>query len=162
MPMNAPGSTPLHELPDTQGFGRVSVGFQGRVMHYIAQGPFDEALMAAAKRATNIAGERIPADGRYVSLMEFRRPLLIDDEGVREFRETVGGFVERQTVPLATILLVAPGDEDATMVQAMAAVYRQSRPFQICTDVAVAWGEVNRVLREAGLAEQPLPASVGR
>ncbi|MDR7269835.1 hypothetical protein J2X20_002464 [Pelomonas saccharophila] len=160
--MNAPGHAPLHEQPDTHGFGRVTVGFIGRVMHYIAQGPFDAALMAAAKRGTNIAADRIPADRRYVSLMEFRRPLGMDDEGLREFKETVGGFVERQTVPLATILLVAPGDEDAAMVLDMAAVYRRSRPFQVCTDVTAAWDEVNRVLREAGLPEQPLPASIGR
>lgn len=160
--MNSPGNAPLHEQPDTYGFGRVTVGFVGRVMHYIAQGPFDAALMAAAKRGTNIAAERIPADRRYVSLMEFRQPLGMDDEGLREFKETVGGFVERQTVPLATILLVAPGDEDAAMVLDMAAVYRRSRPFQVCTDATTAWTEVNRVLREAGLPEQPLPQSIGR
>jgi hypothetical protein len=159
--MKCPGSIPLHELPDTHGFGRVTVGFLGRVMHYIAQGPFDAALMAAAKRGTNIAGERIPADRRYVSLMEFRRPLGLDDEGLREFRETVGGFVQRQTVPLATVLLVAPGDEDAPMVLDMAAIYRQSRPCHVCTDAALAWREVNRVLREAGLPEQPLPSGLG-
>src|ERR1043165_5950094 len=155
--MNSPDNTPLHEQPDTHGFGRVTVGFLGRVMHCIAQGPFDAALMAAAKRGTNIAAERIPADRRYVSLMEFRRPLGLDDEGLREFKETVGGFVQRQTVPLATILLVAPGDEDAPMVLDMAAVYRQSRRCEVCTDVATAWSAVNRVLREAGLPEQPLP-----
>lgn len=160
--MNTADNTPLHEQPDSHGFGRVTVGFLGRVMHYIAQGPFDATLMAAAKRGTNIAAERIPADRRYVSLMEFRRPLGMDDEGLREFKETVGGFVQRQTVPLATILLVAPGDEDAPMVLDMAAVYRQSRPFQVCTDAAAAWVEVNRVLREAGLPEQPLPESIGR
>lgn len=160
--MNSPGTAPLHEQPDTHGFGRVTVGFLGRVMHYIAQGPFDAALMAAGKRGTNIAAERIPADRRYVSLMEFRRPLGMDDEGLREFKETVGGFVERQTVPLATILLVAPGDEDAAMVLDMAAVYRQSRPFQVCTDATAAWDEVNRVLREAGLPEQPFPQSLVR
>ena len=158
--MNSPGTTPLHEQPDTYGFGRVTVGFLGRVMHYIAQGPFDAALMAAAKRGTNIAAERIPADKCYVSLMEFRRPLGMDDEGLREFKETVGGFVERQTVPLATILLVAPGDEDASMVLDMAAVYRRSRPFHVCTDATAAWTEVNRVLREAGLPEQALPQSI--
>lgn len=160
--MNAPGNTPLHEQPDIHGFGRVTVGFLGRVMHYICQGPFDVTLMAAAKRGTNIAAERIPADRRYVSLMEFRPPLGLDDEGLREFKETVGGFVQRQTVPLATILLVARGDEDAPMVLDMAAVYRQSRPFMVCTDAAAAWGEVNRVLREAGLPEQPLPPSIGQ
>lgn len=159
--MSSPRPTPVHEQPDSHGFGRVTVGFKGRVMHYIAQGPFDAALMAAAKRGTNVAGERIPADRRYVSLMEFRRPLGLDDEGLREFRETVGGFVQRQTVPLATILLVAPGDEDAPMVLDMAAIYRQSRPFHVCTDAALAWDEVNRVLREAGLPEQPFPAGVG-
>ena len=160
--MNSSDATPLYEQPDTHGFGRVTVGFVGRVMHYIAQGPFDAALMAAAKRGTNIAAERIPTDRRYVSLMEFRRPLGMDDEGLREFKETVGGFVERQTVPLATILLVAPADEDAPMVLDMAAVYRQSRPVQICTDAAAAWKEVNRVLREADLPEQPFPPSIGR
>jgi hypothetical protein len=160
--MNSRGSIPLHEQPDTHGFGRVTVGFLGRVMHYIAQGPFDAALMAAAKRGTNIAAERIPADRRYVSLMEFRRPLGMDDEGLREFKETVGGFVQRQTVPLATILLVAPGDEDAPMVLDMAAIYRQSRPCQVCTHAAAAWHEVNRVLREAGLPEQPLPDGLGQ
>jgi len=153
--------TPLHEQPDTHGFGRLTVGFLGRVMHYVAQGPFDAALMAAAKRGSNIAAERIPADRRYVSLMEIRRPLGLDAEGLREFKETVGGFVQRQTVPLATILLVAPGDEDAPMVMDMAAIYRQSRPCVICGDVASAWAEVNRVLREAGLPEQPLPDSIG-
>ena len=155
-------AAPLHEQPDTQGFGRLTVSFLGRVMHYIAQGPFDAALMAASKRGTNIAAERIPTDRRYVSLMEFRRPLGMDDEGLREFKETVGGFVERRTVPLATILLVAPGDEDAPMVLDMAAIYRQSRPFQVCTEPAAAWDEVNRVLREAGLPEQPFPQSIGR
>ena len=160
--MNSPDSTPLYEQPDAQGFGRVTVGLRGRVMHYIAQGPFDAALMAAAKRGTNIAAERIPPDRRYVSLMEFRRPLGMDEEGLREFKETVGGFVRRQTVPLATILLVAPGDEDAPMVLDMAAVYRQSRPFHVCTDSATAWGEVNRVLREAGLPEQLAPSSLGQ
>ena len=160
--MNAPDSTPLYEQPDAHGFGRVTVGFLGRVMHYIAQGPFDAALMAAAKRGTNIAAERIPADRRYVSLMEFRRPLGLDDEGLREFKETVGGFVQRQTVPLATILLVAPGDEDAPMVLDMADIYRKSRPCQVCTDVDSAWAAVNQVLREAGLPEQPLPESIGR
>jgi hypothetical protein len=160
--MCPPDTTPLHEQPDTQGFGRVSVGLQGRVMHYIAQGPFDASLMAAAKRATNIAAGRIPADRRYVSLMEFRWPLLMDDGGRREFNETVNGFVDRQTLPLATILLVAPGDEEAPMVLDMAAVYRQSRPFQICTDAATAWHEVNAVLRAAGLPEQPLPAQAER
>jgi hypothetical protein len=160
--MDSRGSIPLHEQPDTHGFGRVTVGFLGRVMHYIAQGPFDAALMAAAKRGTNIAAERIPADRRYVSLMEFRRPLGLDDEGLREFKETVGGFVQRQTVPLATILLVAPGDEDAPMVRDMSAIYRQSRPCQVCTDAAAAWDEVNRVLREAGLPEQPCPDGLGQ
>lgn len=158
--MNSADNTPLYEQPDAHGFGRVTVGFLGRVMHYVAQGPFDAALMAAAKRGANIAAERIPADRRYVSLMEFRRPLGMDDEGLREFKETVGGFVQRQTVPLATILLVAPGDEDAPMVLDMAAIYRRSRPFQVCTDPAAAWAEVNRVLREAGLPEQPLPDSI--
>ena len=154
-------TTPLHEQPDTHGFGRLTVGFLGRVMHYVAQGPFDAALMAAAKRGSNMAAERIPSDRRYVSLMEFRRPLGLDEEGLREFKETVGGFVQRQTVPLATILLVAPGDEDAPMVLDMAAIYRQSRPCVICSDTVGAWAEVNRVLREAGLPEQPLPDSVG-
>ena len=69
--MCAAGPTPLYEQPDAYGFGRVTVGFLDRVMHYIAQGPFDATLMAAAKRGTNIAAERIPADRRYVSLMEF-------------------------------------------------------------------------------------------
>lgn len=160
--MNSPGHVPLHEQPDAVGFGRVTVGFLGRVMHYIAQGPFDAALMAAAKRGTNIAGERIPADRRYVSLMEFRRPLGLDDEGLREFKETVGGFVQRQTVPLATLLLVAPGDEDAPMVTAMVDIYRQSRPCQVFTDPQAAWAEVNRRLNMAGLPEQPFPDSIGR
>jgi hypothetical protein len=155
--MCPPDPTPLHEQPDTQGFGRVSVGFQGRVMHYIAQGPFDAALMAAAKRATNIAVGRIPADRLYVSLMEFRWPLLMDEGGRREFDETVSGFVTRRTLPLATILLVAPGDEEAPMVLDMAGVYRQSRPTQIFTDAAAAWAAVNAVLRAAGLPEQPWP-----
>lgn len=158
--MNPPDATPLHEHPDIRGFGRVTVGLEGRVMHYIAQGPFDAALMAAAKRGTNIAAERIPADRRYVSLMEFRRPLLIDDSGLREFRETVSGFVARQTVPLATILLVAPGDEAAQMVLDMAAVYRQSRPFHVFNSAERAWAEVNRVLRTAGLPEQALPSGM--
>ncbi len=151
---------PLHEQPDTQGFGRVTVGFEGRVMHYIAQGPFDAALMAAAKRGTNIAAARIPADRRYVSLMEFRRPLLIDDSGLREFKETVSGFVARQTVPLATVLLVAPGDDDAPMVMEMTAIYRLSRPCLVFTSAAPAWAEVNRVLRAAGLPEQALPSDL--
>lgn len=160
--MNPSGPTPLYEQPDAHGFGRVTVGFIGRVMHYVAQGPFDAALMAAAKRGTNVAVERAPADRRYVSLMEFRRPLGMDEDGWREFNETVGGFVARQTVPLATILLVAPGDDEATMVLDMAAVYRRSRPLLVCTDAATAWAEVNRVLREAGLPEQPPPDSLGR
>ncbi len=159
---SSPGPVPLHERPDTHGFGRVTVGFLGRVMHYVAQGPFDAALMAAAKRGTNIAAERIPADKRYVSLMEFRPPLGMDNEGLREFKETVDGFVARQTVPLATILLVAPADEEAPMVLDMAAIYRRSRPFQVCTDASAAWTQVNRVLREAGLPEQPLPDDLGR
>lgn len=159
--MSTSGPTPLYEHPDAHGFGRVTVGFIGRVMHYIAQGPLDAALMAAAKRATNIAADRIPADRRYVSLMEFRRPLGLDDEGLRQLQETVGGFVERQTVPLATILLVAPGDEDAPVVQDMAAIYRRSRPFVVCSEPAAAWVEVNRVLREAGLPEQPMPGALG-
>lgn len=159
--MTAPGSTPLYEQPDAHGFGRVTVGFIGRVMHYVAQGPFDAALMAAAKRGSNVAAERIPADRRYVSLMEFRRPLGLDDDGLREFKETVGGFITRQTVPLATILLVAPGDEDAPMVLAMAAVYRLSRPLQVCTSAADAWAAVNGVLRAAGLPEQPQPDGLG-
>jgi len=155
--MIPPGTPPLHELPDTQGFGRVTVGFQGRVMHYIAQGPFDAALMAAAKRGSNIAAERIPADKRYVSLMEFRPPLGMDLEGLREFKETVGGFVERQIAPLATILLVAPCDEEHPMVLAMAAVYRLSRPLFVCTQASDAWTAVNRVLHEAQLPVQPVP-----
>lgn len=159
--MSAADTPPLYEQPDAHGFGRVTVGFMGRVMHYIAQGPFDAALMAAAKRGTNIAAERIPADRRYVSLMEFRRPLGMDDDGLREFRETVGGFVARRTVPLATLLLVAPDDEDDPMVRAMATIYRQSRPVQVCTSAAAAWAEVNRVLREAGLPEQPMPQDLG-
>ncbi len=159
--MCAAGPTPLYEQPDAYGFGRVTVGFLDRVMHYIAQGPFDATLMAAAKRGTNIAAERIPADRRYVSLMEFRRPLGLDEDGLREFRETVGGFIDRQTVPLATILLVAPGDEDAPMVTDMAAIYRRSRPCVVCTTPTDAWAEVNRVLREAGLPQQPMPAGLG-
>lgn len=152
--MTPPTSPPLYEQPDAHGFGRVTVGFVGRVMHYVAKGPFDAALMAAAKRGTNVAVERMPADRRYVSLMEFQRPLGMDGEGLREFKETVGGFVARRTVPLATILLVTPGDEDAPMVLDMAAVYRQSRPVKVCTDLADAWAEVNRVLAEAGLPAQ--------
>lgn len=159
--MSTSDPTPLYEQPDAVGFGRVTVGFIGRVMHYIAQGPLDAALMAASKRGTNIAAERIPADRRYVSLMEFRRPLGLDDEGLRELEETVGGFVARQTVPLATVLLVAPGDEDAPMVRDMAAIYRRSRPFFVHSTVDAAWAEVNRVLREAGLAEQPQPPDLG-
>lgn len=160
--MHSPDNTPLHEQPDSHGFGRVTVGFLGRVMHYICQGPFDVTLMAAAKRGSHIAVERIPADRRYVSLMEFRPPLGLDDEGLREFKETVGGFVQRQTVPLATILLVAPGDEDAPMVVDMQAIYRQSRPCEVCTTPIAAWDEVNRVLREAGLPEQPSPPGLGQ
>lgn len=160
-PMSSSGPTPLYEQPDAHGFGRVMVGFIGRVMHYVAQGPLDAALMAAAKRGTNIAAERIPADRRYVSLMEFRRPLGLDDEGLRELEETVGGFVARQTVPLTTVLLVAPGDEDAPMVQDMAAIYRRSRPFIVHSDPVAAWAEVNRVLREAGLPEQAMPPDLG-
>lgn len=159
--MSTSGPTPLYEQPDAHGFGRVTVGFIGRVMHYIAQGPLDAALMAAAKRGTNIAAERIPADRRYVSLMEFRRPLGLDDAGLRELEETVGGFIDRQTVPLATIVLVTPGDEDAPMVQDMAAIYRRSRPFIVCTDARAAWAEVNRVLSEAGLPAQALPDGLG-
>ena len=160
--MSAPAPSPLHEQPDFHGFGRVTVGLMGRVMRYVAQGPFDAALMAAAKRGTNAAAERIPADRRYVSLMEFHPPLGLDADGLHEFKETVGGFVERQTVPLATILLVAPGDEDAPMVRDMTAIYQRSRPVVVCTDAAAAWAEVNRVLREAGLPEQAGPASPGR
>lgn len=160
--MNSPDNTPLHEQPDSHGFGRVTVGFLGRVMHYIAQGPFDAAMMAAAKRGSNIAAARIPADRRYVSLMEFRPPLGLDEEGLREFKETVGGFVQRQTVPLATILLVAPGDEDAPMVLDMAGIYRQSRPCQVCTSAATAWDAVNRVLGEAGLPTQAFPDGLGQ
>lgn len=159
--MKSPDNAPLHEQPDSHGFGRVTVAFIGRVMHYVAQGPFDAALMAAAKRGTNIAADRIPADRRYVSLMEFRQPLGMDADGMHEFKETVGGFVQRQTVPLATLLLVAPGDEDAPMVLDMAAIYRQSRPCQVFTDTTAAWAAVNRLLREAGLPEQPLPGSIG-
>jgi len=48
------------------------------------------------------------------------------------------------------------------MVLDMAAVYRQSRPFQVCTDPAAAWDEVNRVLREADLPEQPFPQGLGQ
>lgn len=157
MLMIPPDPTPLNESPETHGFGRVTVGFQGRVMHYIAQGPFDAALMAAAKRGTNSAAVRIPADKRYVSLMEFRPPLGMDPEGVREFKETVGGFVDRQIAPLATILLVAPCDERHPMVLDMAAVYRLSRPLFICTTASDAWTAVNRVLHEAQLPQQPVP-----
>ncbi|MBI3346749.1 MAG: hypothetical protein HY020_05995 [Burkholderiales bacterium] len=158
--MTQPDPTPLHEQPDTQGFGRVSVGLQGRVMHYIAQGPFDAALMAAANRGTHIAAARIPADGRYVSLMDFRRPLLIDEGGMREFNETVASFVTRRTLPLATILLIAPGDEDTPMVRHMVSVYRQSRPTRVCTDAAAAWAEVDRTLGEAGLPAHAVPTGL--
>jgi hypothetical protein len=113
--------------------------------------------MAAGKRATNIAVARMPADRRYVSLMEFRWPLLMDDGGRLEFNETVNGFVMGRTVPLATILLVAPGNEEVQMVVDMAAVYRQSRPVQICIDPVAAWQAVNAVLRAADLPEQPAP-----
>lgn len=160
--MNSADNTPLYEQPDAHGFGRVTAGFLGRVMLYVAQGPFDAALMAAAKRGSQIAAERIPADRRYVSLMQIRRPLGMDDEGRREFNETVDSFVQRQTVPLATILLVAPGDEDAPMVLDIAAIFRQTRPCEVCTDIATAWSAVNRVLREAGLPEQPLPEGLGQ
>lgn len=159
--MSTAGPTPRYEQPDAHGFGRVTVGFLGRVMHYVAQGPLDAALMAAAQRGTNIAAERIPADRRYVSLMEFRRPLGMDDEGLRLLEETVGGFVARRTVPLATVLLVAPGDEEAPMVLDMAVIYRRSRPFLVHSDPASAWAEVNRVLREASLPEQPQPPGLG-
>lgn len=158
MSLPSPGSTPLHEQPDTHGFGRVTAGFEGRVMHYVAQGPFDAALMAAGKRCTNIAAERMPADRRYVSLMEFRRPLGMDDDGLREFKETVGGFVERRIVPLATVLLLAPGDDEHPMVRTMTEVYQCSRPVVVCTEAAAAWAAVNRVLRDAGLPEQAASA----
>jgi hypothetical protein len=151
---------PLHEQSAAQlGFGKLSVGFQGRVMHYLAQGPYDATLMAGAKRAAQLAVKRWPADGRYVSLMELRGALYMDAAGLQEFRETVGAFIDRSAVPLATVVLVAPGGEDAPMVSSMVEIWRLSRPVHLFTDGAAAWRQINQILSAARLPEQGAPLS---
>ncbi len=156
--MSTPDFTPLHEQPDAPaGFGRLSVSFQGRVMHYVAYGPFDATLMEGGKRAAQMVANRVPADGRYLSLMELRGALFMDAAGLQEFRETVGAFIARSVVPLATILLVPPGSQDAEMLRPMLEIYRQSRPVHLYTDAASAWAQVNALLVAAALPAQPAP-----
>ncbi len=143
-------------------FGRVSVGVVGRVMMSVAEGPFDAALMAAAKRAIALAGKRLPADRRFGDLIEIRSSLQMDANAVDQLRASIDAFASRGLVALSTVFLVPPGLPGIERLPALMDIWRASRPVRRADTFDAAWALVNGDLVAAGLPPQPAPAPRSR
>lgn len=156
--------SPLPNFPTSRrpaakaSFGRISVGVQGRVIVAIAEGPFDVALMAAAKRALALAGKRLPADRRFADLIEIRGSLQMDAEALAELRISIDSFSRRGIVAISTVFLVPAGLPGIERLPALMDIWRASRPVRRADNFDAAWALVNADLKAAGLPPQePLP-----
>jgi hypothetical protein len=138
-------------------FGRVSVGVYGRVMMSTAEGPFDAALMAAAKRAIALAGKRLPADRRFGDLLEIRGSLQMDADALSALRASIDAFASRGIVAISTIFLVRPGIPGIERLPALMDIWRASRPVRRADNFDAAWALVNADLAAAGLPPQAPP-----
>lgn len=138
-------------------FGRVSVGVVGRVMMSVAEGPFDAALMAAAKRAIALAGKRLPADRRFGDMIEIRTSLQMDANAVDQLRASIDAFASRGLVAVSTVFLVPPGLPGIERLPALMDIWRASRPVRRADHFDAAWALVNADLKAAGLPAQAPP-----
>lgn len=140
-----------------QGFGRVRVGVHGRVIVAVAEGPFDAELMSGTRRALAQAGKRLPADRRFVDLLEIRVSLQIDDEALERLRAAIDGFAARGIVAISTVFLVSMDLPGVERLPAVMDIWRASRPVRWAADAATAWALVNADLANAGLPTQTPP-----
>jgi hypothetical protein len=152
-----PAPPPSHPPTFKPSFGRISVGVQGRVMISIAEGPFDTELMAATKRAIALAGKRLPADRRFVNLLEIRSSLQMDADALSELRLSIESFSKLGIFAISTVFLVPVGLPGIERLPALMDIWRASRPVRRADTFEAAWALVNADLKAAGLPPQAPP-----
>lgn len=147
--------------------GQTAVEVQGPVLRAVVRGPFNLELAQAQCRLLSAAGQSLPADRRYVELIEYQQSLLMPAEAWTTMETFIAEGVGKGFCALATVLVLPPDVEGEALFRKRAvALWSRSRPVTVCKSREAGEAQLQELLREHRLdsgamqpAAAPSPAS---
>jgi hypothetical protein len=129
-----------HQAGPFPAHGDATVAVQGRVMRFVASGPWNVEFVNALWRAMVKAAAQLPPDGRYVDLIEIRHSALMTPEALAALHQAIDTAVARGFNAQATALVLAPDVEGrALMLPKLQRIYSRHRPVSVHDTVDEAW-----------------------
>lgn len=136
---DGPLDTHAFERGGFPAHGRVRVHYADRVLHFEAEGPFNVELMLAFERAMVLCVHELPADNRYVDLVEFRHSALMTDEAWARFENFVQAAVQQGFRSRALVLVMPPELEAGNLLlPRLRRVWRDAPQFLVVETLAAA------------------------
>lgn len=132
--------------------GRIEFWAEGSVLRIVAEGPFNREAVQAVNLAMRDLFATMPADQRFVDLLEFRGSLLASPDALEGFGDFLSDMSEAGRAPIAVAYVVAADVEARSlMLPIITKLYAQhGRQFAVFETMA----EAEVWLRERLAAEQ--------
>lgn len=162
MPRRAQFSSDAFAISRFPLHGQTAVEVAGPLLRVLARGPFNLELAQAQCRLLAAAGVELPADRRYLELIEYQQSLLMPAEAWAAMEQFIDGGVAKGFCALATVLVLDPEVEGAPLFgERVKRLWSRSRPVWVLPDRAAGEAKLAELLQQHGLAPQapaPTPA----
>jgi hypothetical protein len=136
--------------------GQTAIEVRGAVLRAVVRGPFNLELVQAQCRLLSAAGLSLPADRRYLELIEYQQSLLMPAEAWTTMAAFIEQGVEHGFCALGTVLVLAPDVEGEALFRERAArLWSRSRPVFVCSTREAGEAQLEALLRQHGLDAAP-------
>jgi|GEM_PF-4769217 len=113
--------------------GRTAVTVQGPLLRAVVCGPFNLELVQAQCRLLVAASRVLPADRRYLELIEYQQSLLMPIEAWQTLERFIDSGVANGFCALGTVLVIGPEVEGGELFRERCArLWSRSRPVDVC------------------------------
>lgn len=136
--------------------GQTAVEVRGPVLRAVVRGPFNLELAQAQCRLLSAAGMSLPADRRYLELIEYQQSLLMPAEAWTTMQSFIEQSASKGFRALGTVLVLPPDVEgEALFRDRSVALWSRSRPVFVCGTREAGEAQLDALLREHGLDAAP-------
>lgn len=139
--------------------GQTAVEVAGPLLRVVARGPFNLELVQAQCRLLGAAGVELPADRRYLELVEYQQSVLMPAEAWTAMEQFIDAGVAKGFCSLGTVLVLDPSVEGASLFgDRVKRLWSRSRPVWVLSDRPAAEAKLAELLVQHGLdAATPAP-----
>lgn len=160
MPRRAQFSSDAFAISRFPLHGQTAVEVAGPLLRMVARGPFNLELAQAHCRLLAAAGVELPADRRYLELIEYQQSLLMPAEAWVAIERFIDQTVAKGFCALATVLVLAPEVEGVPLfAERVKRLWSRSRPVWVLPERAAGEAKLAELLLQHGLAP-PAPVPV--